>query len=152
MTARAAAETLLGRRAYPSRGLLDKLLEKGYEESEAIAAVRRLMELGYLNDESYARDLAASLARRGYGARRVRQALIAKGVDAETAAEAASEDDAEAGAHIDRWLQKLSKGRPLDAKERSRLYGALARRGFEGDAIRRAMRRMDAEEWEMEYE
>ena len=140
--AQIAAETLLGRQAYSARGLLDKLTEKGYDEPEAIAAVRRLMELGYLDDEGYARDLAASLTRRGYGARRVRQTLIAKGVDAETADEAIPEDQDAAAAQIERWLSKLYKGKPLDAKEKSRLYGALARRGFDGEAIRRGLRNL----------
>ena len=146
VSANAAAETLLGRRAYSARGLLDKLLEKGYSESESVKAVQRLMELGYLDDGEYARSLAASLTRRGYGARRVKQTLRAKGVDEETAAETAEIDEDEEDQRIDRWLEKLTKGRlddggMLDAKEKSRLFAALLRRGFGSDAIRRGFRR-----------
>lgn len=145
-TARAAAETLLARRAYSAQGLLDKLLEKGFGEPEAGRAVERLRELGYLDDEAYAQNLADSLARRGYGARRIKQTLKAKGVDGETA-DLVLEDDGggpaqeSTDARIDRWLVKLSKGRTLDKKECARLSAALFRRGFEGDEIRRGLRR-----------
>lgn len=151
-----AAETLLGRRAYSARGLLDKLREKGYSESEAAKAVQRLAYLGYLNDEAYAHALAASLKRRGYGARRVKQTLRHKGVDAETAEQAGEVQTGAEDESIDQWLRKLSKDRPLDARERARLFGALFRRGFEGDAIQRGLRRLqnrfgDCEWYECDY-
>ncbi|MCK0129347.1 RecX family transcriptional regulator [Erythrobacter sp. F6033] len=43
--------------------------------------VARLIELGYVNDDAYARAKSRDLTARGYGARRVEQALWAAGVD-----------------------------------------------------------------------
>lgn len=148
VSARTAAETLLAQRAYSSQGLYGKLLEKGFEERESAAAIARLAELGYLDDAEYARNLSASLKKRGYGERRVRQTLIAKGIDGETATEileggADGEGEGEADAQIDKWLAKLNKGRPLDRKERARLSAALFRRGFSGEEIQRGLRRFD---------
>lgn len=140
--ARAAAESMLARRSYSTQGLFEKLLEKGYEEPEAAAAVERLTELGYLDDEAYARSMADSLARRGYGARRIKQTLRHKGVDSELADETLSEEDSDdVDSRIDRWLTKLCKQHPPDRKEQSRLSAALFRRGFEGEDIRRGLRR-----------
>jgi len=45
------------------------------------ALVARLVELGYVDDAAYARMRARDLGARGYGARRVEQALWAAGVD-----------------------------------------------------------------------
>lgn len=69
--------------------LLRKLRERGVAEgadgrSAAIdvpALVARLVELGYVDDAAYARMRARDLGARGYGARRVEQALWAAGVD-----------------------------------------------------------------------
>jgi regulatory protein len=47
------------------------------------ALVARLVELGYVDDAAYARMRTRDLSQRGYGARRVEQALWAAGVDEE---------------------------------------------------------------------
>ncbi|WP_337660934.1 regulatory protein RecX [Erythrobacter sp. Alg231-14] len=45
--------------------------------------VTQMIELGYVNDDAYARSRSRDLTARGYGARRVEQALWAAGVDEE---------------------------------------------------------------------
>jgi regulatory protein len=45
--------------------------------------VTRMIELGYIDDEAYARSRSRDLTARGYGARRVEQVLWAAGVDEE---------------------------------------------------------------------
>ncbi|MCL9982440.1 MAG: RecX family transcriptional regulator [Erythrobacter sp.] len=69
--------------------LARKMRERGVAEdadgrTEAIdipALVARLVELGYVDDATYARMRARDLGARGYGARRVEQALWAAGVN-----------------------------------------------------------------------
>ena len=69
--------------------LARKLRERGVAEDEdgrvqtpdVAALVTRLIELGYVDDEAYARSKTRDLTARGYGARRVEQALWAAGVD-----------------------------------------------------------------------
>ena len=64
--------------------LARKLRERGWDGEGAPdipALVGRYVELGYIDDEAYARSRAGSLLRRGYGARRVGQALYAAGID-----------------------------------------------------------------------
>lgn len=53
------------------------------------ALVARLVELGYVDDAAYARMRTRDLGARGYGARRVEQALWAAGVDETIRAETA---------------------------------------------------------------
>ncbi len=63
-----------------------KLYERGWsgEGSAPIdALVDRFAELRYVDDRSYGETRAKSLERRGYGLRRVDQALLAAGIDSE---------------------------------------------------------------------
>lgn len=60
-----------------------KLRERGWEgegEPDIAAIVERCVELGYVDDESWARAKSGDLLRRGYGPRRVEQALRAGGI------------------------------------------------------------------------
>jgi regulatory protein len=74
------------------RYLKRKLREKGWDgegEPPVAATVERYVALGYIDDEAYAHTKSASLLRRGYGARRVRQALGEAGISEELREEAA---------------------------------------------------------------
>lgn len=74
-----------------------KLRERGWEgegEADLHAIVSRFVELGYVDDAGFARGKAQSLLRRGYGARRIDQALGAAGI-AEPLREEARGSDAE---------------------------------------------------------
>jgi regulatory protein len=63
-----------------------KLRERGWDgdgEPDTRALVERYVELGYVDDEGFARARAGGLRRRGYGRRRVDQALGAAGIGEE---------------------------------------------------------------------
>lgn len=68
--------------------LARKIRERGLAEDadgraapiDLPALVARLVELGYVDDDAYARARARDLGQRGYGARRVEQTLRAAGV------------------------------------------------------------------------
>jgi regulatory protein len=65
------------------RYLRRKLRERGWDgegEPQVGALVERYVELGYIDDEAFARARSGSLMRRGFGERRVRQALGEAGV------------------------------------------------------------------------
>jgi regulatory protein len=67
--------------------LARKLRERGWdgEAHEGQSAIQtltaRFVEAGYIDDEAYARMKSGSLQRRGYGARRIEQALAHDGID-----------------------------------------------------------------------
>ncbi len=63
-----------------------KLRERGWAgegEPPVAAIVARFVQAGYVDDAAYARAKTGSLLRRGYGARRIAQALGAAGIGAE---------------------------------------------------------------------
>ena len=61
-----------------------KLRERGWEgehEPDLAALIERYSELGYVDDAAYARAKSGDLLRRGYGPRRIAQALGQAGID-----------------------------------------------------------------------
>jgi regulatory protein len=87
------AERYATTRARLAAYLERKLRERGWAESAPPAVdrlVARMAELGYVDDAAFAAARAAALARRGYGPRRVADALRAAGVGEEDGAGARS--------------------------------------------------------------
>lgn len=76
-----------------------KLRERGWAgegEADPEALAERFVELGYVDDAAFARAKAGSLGARGYGARRVQQALTMAGVSEADSEEAKAAADASA--------------------------------------------------------
>ncbi|MXP28172.1 hypothetical protein GRI58_04970 [Porphyrobacter algicida] len=67
------------------RGYVDE--QEGGEPPDIVAVVTRFIDKGYVDDAGYARSKARGLLQRGYGARRVGQALTAAGIAPDLRAE-----------------------------------------------------------------
>ncbi len=140
------ALNMLAFRARSVAELRKQLLRKGEPVEAAEAAIARLLELGLLNDADFALNFAR-LKLTGAGASRYRivQELGRKGIAkpmVEEALDALEESDglnASDSIHrvADKKWRTLSKLDEVTA--RRRLYGFLARRGFNPDEIRGAM-------------
>lgn len=124
------ALNLLGYRARSEGEMRERLGRYGYGEGTAEVVVSRLLELGYLDDEEFARQKAREKARR-YGPRRVSADLLKSGVGREVAAGAVEEEFA--------GRSELEDARSAAARryngggseaEARRVYGFLARRGY----------------------
>lgn len=103
--------------------------------------VDRLAELRYVDDRSFAVMKSASLARRGYGARRVAETLRADGIAAADREEADAHTDAETWTTADRFARRKRLGpyapaRP-DPKQREKWIAAFLRAGHSYDTARR---------------
>ena len=143
------AVNMLAARARSTSELRRLLVRKGEPAEHVETAIVRLVAQGYLDDESFARQFARSKALgAGLSPRRLQQELARKGVARAVADEAI--DDVMASEEIDaesivddvarRKLRTLRNEDP--AVRRRRLYAHLARRGYDPDAIRRAMDRV----------
>ena len=113
--------------------LARKIRERGVAEDEdgrvrelgVTALVTRLIELGYVDDDAYARMKSRDLSARGYGARRIEQALWAAGVD-----EQAREDHAPGEAARRRAAMLMARKRRFGPYARSETEeGELSARG-----------------------
>ena len=140
----ARAFRLLAAKARSVAQLRERLLERA--EAEVVEqALARLVELGYLNDEEFARSFANSrLSYKPLGRTRLRQDLQRKQLskqDVEQALETAYTEHSEE-ALIDRAIEKRLrlKGAPTSREEAKKLFDYLLRRGFSYDLVIRKVR------------
>jgi regulatory protein len=134
--------------------LVRKIRERGLAEDadgrsvspDIPALVARLVELGYVDDDAYARMRARDLGARGYGRRRVDEALRHAGVDdkvrqAHAPGEAASRRAAALMAQKRRlgpWARVGAEGTDLLAarKAHEKAVAAMLRAGHQYDHVR----------------
>lgn len=137
--AKAKALTLLSYKEYTTAELRKRLC--GVTDPDtAQRTVDRMEELGLLNDEDYAQRYAQDLARRrGFGERRIRMEMRQKGLLPETIDFAVSFLETDPAAQARELLEKKYPLWQEDERVKRRAYGALVRRGFGSDDIRRAM-------------
>jgi regulatory protein len=119
-------------RARSAHELRERLSRAGYAGQTVSEVLDRLGELGYLDDEEFARNAARDKARKRYGPRRIYGELRQAGVDEEVAQEVVEEEFAgrseleEARAAVRR---RYNTGERSVAQAR-RVHGFLMRRGY----------------------
>ena len=124
-----------------------KLAERGWAgegEPPVERLVERLAGLGYVDDKGFAASRAASLGRRGYGERRVREALAAAGIGEEDGAAARAQARDGAWEAALRFAERRRIG-PFAASEpdragREKAMAAMLRAGHPLDIARRLVR------------
>ncbi len=135
---------IVSRRAITRSGLVTALLRKGHAKPDAERAAEILERVGLIDDERVAQAHARSLVRRGgVGARRIEQALRAKGVGGEAARRAATEaldgtDPMEEALAFARKKARTLVHRVEREVAERRIGAALARRGFDAGICREA--------------
>jgi regulatory protein len=131
-TSRAKLETYLGR----------KLRERGWEgpgEPPVESISERFCEAGYVDDAAFARARTGSLLRRGYGVRRVGQALAAAGIGEDLREELrpGEAEQREAALALARRRRFGPFGSaPLDQALRQKQLAAMTRAGHSFDLAR----------------
>jgi regulatory protein len=146
--AREAALRLLERTRRTRSDLTRRLGEKGYAPEVVAAVIERLAAVNLVNDLEYARAyLSERWGRRAAGWRRLEADLRRRGVSAADIAAARESFTSERGGADEVALarrvvaQAARRLAALDPRvRRQRLYGLLARRGFDGDTIEQALR------------
>ena len=137
---------LLTARSYTARSLRRKLAQKGIEPEAAEAVMTRLESSGLINDAKYAEQYTRSkILTSGASKRRVVQDLRRKGI-AQPIADAAiasvfAEEEVDPAAMAEKAARKkVAQMGDLDPIVlRRRLFGFLARKGYELDDIKRVV-------------
>ena len=137
------AVNMLAFRGRSSSELARSLQRKGEDEAHVVWAIDRLREQGLLDDAAFARSFARARVVDGkQSRRRVQQDLARKGVSRSLSDEAIDtvieEEGVDQRALVEEAARKkLRSLAGLDpVVQRRRLYGFLARRGYEIDDIR----------------
>lgn len=131
---------LLSRRPHGTKELVKKLCEKGHEKESAEKACDRLLELGLLNDEEFARMLANELyERKGYGIKRIKQELVFRGIEREIAENAIESLDIDTQTRIILVIKKKYLNKINDEKGIKRAVDGLMRLGYSYSDIKNAL-------------
>jgi regulatory protein len=102
--------------------LLRKIREKEWEDAEPPAVeelVEHLATLGYIDDALYAQNKASALGRRGYGTRRVSQALYQAGINETDGREAFRISEANRWIAADKFARKRRIGPYAETQQES---------------------------------
>jgi regulatory protein len=135
---------LLSYRPHGKKELENKLVQKKHPREAAAKAVERLEELKLINDKDFAEMLSRHLSEgKGYSAKRVRQELLRRGIDRETAEAALMTIDKNADERIIELLQKKYYRYLDDEKGRKKVFNALLRLGYGYSEINSALRRFE---------
>jgi regulatory protein len=138
--ARLAALKMLNRRDYGVRELCERLVARGFERTNARAAVEQLVSEKLVDDVRYAEHFVAYHANRGQGPVRIAHRLREAGVDGEEITAAVDAGD------ID-WRRRCAETRrkrfgeklPATWAERGRQARFLSQRGYSAEQIRAAV-------------
>ncbi|WP_145477994.1 recombination regulator RecX [Stenotrophomonas rhizophila] len=132
---------LLVRREHSRKELTRKLTARGIDTDDAAAAVDKLTEAGWQDDTRFAENMVRVRANTGYGPIHIRAELGTHGLDSEQIAAAMEtfEGDWVENAR-DLVRRRFGEAGPQELPQRRKAVDLLARRGFDGDSIRRATR------------
>lgn len=143
--AKLRAMNLLAKRDYTERQLYEKLKAGGYPEEIIRTALGYAAGFHYTDDLRYAvtyiTDHENTRSRR-----RIEQDLLRRGIGKETLERAWEEWESRGGSQDEQAMIRgllLRRGYDpdnADIRERQRRYAFLMRKGFSGDAVRRALR------------
>lgn len=132
---------LLARREHSARELKTKLAQRGHAADEAGAAIDRLKDQHYQDDDRFAASLARRRGAQGYGPRRIGAELRSHGLgDAAIRAVLAQVDlDWNAIAAV-QLRKRFGTGVASDRSERAKRADVLLRRGFDPATVRAVTR------------
>lgn len=135
------ALALLVRREHSRKELTRKLQARGIENEAAIAAVDKLSEAGWQDDTRFAENLVRIRSNTGYGPIHIRAELGTHGLDSEQIAAAMDTFEGDWAENArDLVCRRFGETGPQELPQRRKAADLLARRGFDGDIIRRATR------------
>ncbi len=129
-----------------------KLERKEFSAEVIDQAIKRLYELHYLDDASYAQKYAAGSARRGYGPQRVQGDLRRRGVE-RMHIDAAVEEEFNPQATLAGARRQAARRAPRLAREedifkrKQKLSAFLLRRGFPYEVAHRVVEEIAREGW-----
>ncbi len=135
---------LLALRAHSVYEIGEKLRIRDYDAAVTEKTIKRLQELGYLDDEKYGKAYAmARVERMRLGPKRIRMDLMRKGFAGDLISKIVYEifggDDSEMETAILAAKRKLGtlKNNLDEGAVKQKLFNHLVRRGFSGDVSRR---------------
>ena len=141
---RSYAFAILTRKEYSKAELIEKLALYAESRDEVITLVDELSRENYQSDQRVAEIMLSSQKRKGKGPNRIKMALKTKKIDSSLIAEELKETDwAEQAYQLK--VKKYGKSVERDPKIKAKQIRFLMYRGFEMDAIMKAISRKETD-------
>ena len=110
---------------------LYKKLEQNYSEETCLKVLERLVELGLVNDERYAKRLAEKyVVTKKLGFYRARQEMLLKGLDKELVEEVLEPYEEDTSERLSELVEKKYARRITDRNSLQKVKNALVRQGY----------------------
>lgn len=142
---RSYAFAVLTRKEYSKKDLIEKLCLYAEDREEVLTLVEELSKENYQSDQRVAEMTVRSQIRKGKGPNRIKLALNAKSIDKALAKNDMDEIDWYEQAYMLK-VKKYGTEVATDAKMKAKQIRFLQYRGFEMDAIMKAIRRKENED------
>lgn len=147
-SARKKALQLLERMDRTESGLREKLAGSGFSPEAVQDALSYVKSFGYVDDERYAGNFVRMKGSM-WGKNRIVNELYKRGISRDLACRAFEEACMEGEVNVEDTLLELIRRKcpngPSDEKEKRRLFGFLARRGFSPGEIFKALQELEKE-------
>lgn len=142
---RSYAFAVLTRKEYSKKDLIEKLCLYAEDREEVLMLVDELSRENYQSDQRVAEMTVRSQIRKGKGPNRIKLALNAKSIDKALAKNDMDEIDWYEQAYMLK-VKKYGTEVAIDAKMKAKQIRFLQYRGFEMDAIMKAIRKREDED------
>ncbi|MDE5605285.1 MAG: recombination regulator RecX [Eubacterium sp.] len=137
----------LSRRDHSVKELRGKLL-RTVDEASAEKAIERFEELGYLDDEKFARNYAEHLFKnKNYSNNHVKQELYKKGISRDIVAEIIEDSEIDSVESIITIINKKYYSKLNAENGKEKVVAALMRKGFSYGDIKAAFNRIENENY-----
>lgn len=138
---------LLSRRDHSVKELKTKLL-RTVDEKNAERAIERMLELGYLNDEEYAKKLLDYLVNsKNMSKAFIKQEMYKRGVPSEITSELLSEAEIDNVGNIKELICTKYKSKLLAEGGKEKVIASLMRKGFSYSDIKSAFYEIENDEF-----
>ena len=145
-----AMDTAMTHMEYKPRSVLEirtRLKDKEFDEEIIESCVSELLELGYLDDDMYAREFILSSLERGRGMRRIAEDLRKKGISRDTMEQAVYDLEEQESVDVEaRQLakalstaEKMTAGKEPDEKLVNKVGRKLMAQGYKNDIVYKVM-------------
>ena len=136
---------LISHKYYSKKSLSDKLLSRGFEKTDIDKVLTRFVELNYINDELFAKNLAEYLQNKGKGPFYIKNELKQHDIDNEIISRILNDANREQEPYlkiVDIIKKKYPKFNNTDKNEIRKVAMFFQRRGFSSEDIAKAFRTM----------
>ena len=139
--AKSRALWYLSRADHSEKNLFDKLVRGGFSKEASTVAVKRMKELGLIDDKAYAYRLAEYLSNNGTSRKELYYKLLNKGIPSSLAKDVLQSDETDETEKIYKLINTKYSKKLESEKGVEKVFAALIRKGFSFSDVRAVLKK-----------